>query len=229
MKKITFLLTLILLIFVFSFSAFAANRDFTVKIPKSYTAVYADESKAELSKKLGMEEEKLQDYYSDNGIELLAISQDNKSQIIVSEKKDDFSVKTENLSAYSDNDIKKLGKELVKDIKLAFVIENRNSKKFIKISVRKNDSGGEFTATQFITVANGKLYNISFLSEGKELDKQNLKILDSFSVNEEKSDSGISLFITIFIDVAIAGFAAIIVLMIYGIIKNKIKNEKEEN
>ena len=231
MSKLKYLFV-VFFVFVFSsFPAFAENGDFSITVPKTFDGIYKEEINNSFAEKFNMTKAELEDYFSKNNIAFLAVGNENKSQIRVSVFEDDFSKHTENLSVYSDKDVKRLGKQLVDDTSLSYDIYSDNSKKYIVITENSKDSGGQYTATQFITVANGKIYNISFVNSGNEFDKSNLSILQNFEIKSEDNPSKIPILLTIIIAVSIAVFAAVIVVMILGINKDRkaIKNEKEED
>lgn len=231
MKKPIYLYTVFLVVLICSITVFAENHGFYIEVPQTFEGIYKEEISDVFAKKVNMTKPELEDYFGKNNIVFLAVGEGNKSQIKVSIFEDDFSRNTENLSVYSDKDVKKLGKQLVNDTSLSFKLYTENFKKYIMISENSKDSGGEFTATQFITVANGKIYNISFLNSGKEFDSSNLKILKSFKINDESKPSKVPVLVTIIIAVGIAGLSAVIVFMILGINKDRkaIKEEKEED
>ena len=103
----------------------------------------------------------------------------------------------------------------------------KNSKKYIQISKLEEDAGGEYISSQFITVCNGKIYNISFYNDGKKLDKNCYKILDTFEVMRSSVPQKAPMYIIVIIAFGIAVSATVIIIMILGIIKDeKKKNEK---
>ena len=221
MKKTIYLCTVFLIVLLCSVPVFAENHGFNIEVPQSFDGIYKEEISDVFAKKVNMTKPELEDYFGKNNIVFLAVGDGNKSQVRVSVFEDDFSKNTENLSVYSDKDVKKLGKQLVNDTSLSFKLYTENEKKYIMITENSKDSGGEFTATQFITVANGKIYNISFLNSGKEFDSSNLKILKSFNINDQSEPSKIPVLVTIIIAVGIAGLSAVIIFMILGINKDR--------
>lgn len=228
MKKLNIVALFSAIIAFLVFSAFSSDRLFEITAGSGYSYAYSDESKSQIAEKLNLTENDLDTFCENNNIEYLAVSEDNKSQIRVSVYEDDFSKKTDNLSAYSEKDVKKLAKKLVQERPLSYAVYIRNARKYIKITESLSDSGGSFTATQYITVAGGKTYNITFCNADSKTDGNSEKILDTFEIKEENEKSKTPVLFTILVAIGVAAFAAVIVAMIVGIFKDKRKSESKE-
>ncbi len=225
MKRFGVLAISLVLLSLFFLTAFTSNRDFSIDVGDSYIKCYNDESKKDIAKKLDMTEKEVVDFFEQNNVRFLGVSNNNTSQVRVSVYEDEFSKKTADMSNLSNSEIRSLSKELLKNQNIDYDIYVRNSVKYIKISEVLKDSGGEYTATQYLTVLDEKLYNITFYNANEETSADNQKILDTFKVNEETGNYKYSAYISILIAFAIAGLTAIIVVMVMGIIKNK--NDEE--
>ncbi len=226
MKSVKFSAVFLIISAMLCFTAFGAERSFGITADSSYKECYFDESKSEVSKRLGVTESELDNFFAENNVKYLAVSEDKQSQIRISVYEDGFSKKTENISAYSDNEIKKLAKKLTEGKDLKSEIYSQNSVKYIKITENLKDSGGEFTATQFITVADGKMYNVSFYGAGNKTDQSVYRTLGTFKINSKAFDKRTPIIVLALIAVGIAVFAGLISLMIVRIFKDR---KTEEN
>jgi len=214
LKKIK-LCVMVLITFAFLFATgFINEKDFYMDVGEDYITCYSDNVDSDFAKQLNMSKEELKDYFSENDIKFMAISSDNKSQIRVISTRDDFSKAVGNMSNLSKDEAKKLGKELISDGITTFDIYEADANKYIKISERLKDSGGEYTLTRFLTVENGTLYNISFFDSAETMTEENYKVINSFKIEKDETSQKYPWYIACLISFGIAIFVSIIVITV---------------
>ncbi len=222
-KKSVFLGLLVLTVIVLP--AFKNVRDFEFNPGENFVSCYKDQDKSSVAKTLDISNQELDSYFSEKNIEFLAVSYDKKSQIRISAYNDMLSKSARDISNLSEKNIKKLAQSITEDTALTYDIYIRNSRKYIEITENLKDSGGEFVSTQLITMANGKIFNITINNAGDFVDEDMLKSLDTLKFKESQDSFKSYIIITIAIVIGIGVFITLIVLMILGIIKDK-KNEE---
>jgi len=228
LKKLALTVLAVVFAFVLSFSAFAESKDYKISIPENFSKAYKEDSKGDIAEKFNMSEKELETYFDENNIELLAVNDDLTEQIKVSIYEDDFSKSVENISRLGDDDIASIAEKMVDDTNIKYDIYRVNGITYIKLTENRKDSGGNYVATQFITVSSGKLYNISFNNAGEALIDDFYGVIGSFKIETKNELSVKTIVLTVVFAVFIAVFCAVIVVMILGIIKDK-KKAKEED
>lgn len=227
MKIITLLLSLILLIPQICVSADSDRSEFSINTGENFTAVYEwDEDKSDAAKKLGMSEEKLQDYFDENDVLMVAVNDDNTAQLRLSKYDNEFSELAYDISLLSDDEISELSKSIT-GTDASTSLEESNGISFITFSETHNDSGGTYTATQYITVFEGDIYRLSCYNQGDKQSDEMKNIFSTLKLNGETRHS-IPLWQTLLIIAGIAVFAAVAAAMIIGIIKDRKTPDTEE-
>lgn len=146
-------------VFLFSFSVFAESQD---------NFYVHGEANTYVSEILGMTENQLKDYVKDNNITYLAVNKDNTKQVRKTEISDAFSKKIGSFLVLKDNEILELAEELTGFEDINGTVFEKGDKRFLKVSVKTTDSGGEYYLTQYITVANSKKEILSFYTASGE-------------------------------------------------------------
>ena len=230
--KPTRILMLFLSITVFlTLTAFESDRDFEISVGNDYVYCYYDQSFSEITDRLNeiymngdiQDGEKpyttssLKSYFKENDIRFFAVNKKNPAQIRVAVYSDEVSETIQNLSEKSNKFVKKFGKDLVGDTNQKYEIYYRDARKYVKISNKETDNGGEYYVTQFITVCNGEVFNISFFGD-KGITAKEKKILDTFEVKEATIPSKKPVYIVIVCAVSIALLVCLVVYMLWGLI-----------
>ncbi len=115
---------------------------------------------------LGMSAVELRDYVEYTNIKYLAVNKDNTKQIKTTEYMDEFSKEVDSFYSLRDSEILELAKEL--SVTENGEIIERGKYKFLKVTARTKDSGGEYILTQYITVDNGVNLILSFHTDINE-------------------------------------------------------------
>lgn len=225
MKKI-FCLAFCLLAVLSSLTVAAKKAPYSISLGEGYTTAYSDGTKKELSQIVGMSEQELEEYFSENNILMLAANSDNSSQIHLSCIQNEFSELVGDISQMSDGDINELAATLAGGaLEYKLFCEN-GGEKYIVFTSRNNDSGGDYTVTQFCTVLGGKMYQLSFYESGITVGDAIYEVVNSFTVNAPEKGSTPVLLTLLFV-LGIAVFASLAVIALIGIIK-RLRTSPEE-
>ena len=142
-------------------SVFAADTKVEINAGKEFTVLSSGKNEKELAEILGITEDELIGYCRDNGIEYLAVNRDNTKQIKLSVKQTEFSSAVINFSNLSDENIAAVIPEIIGVSNVKCETADKNGQKFAKVRLSSSDSGGEYTVSQYITVANKRLFILS--------------------------------------------------------------------
>lgn len=231
MKFLRLSIIIVALLSFLSLSAFSNANEFDIKVGDKYVHCFENEDKQEVLNRLNKIDEKendyterkLEDMFKNGSIKFFAVNKYDSSELRVSVYSDGVSEKIQDMSIRSDREIKEYANNLVADTDLDYNIYSSDSKKYIRISKIENDVGGEYLSTQFITICNGNIYNISFYNDGNEFKDEFYDILNTFEIKEDNEISKLPIYIIGGIAVGIAVLITVIVVMIIGLIKQKRK------
>lgn len=202
-------------------SVFAAGTGIKINAGKEFTVLLSGENEKELAEILGIAEDELISYCRDNGIEYLAVNRDNTKQIRLSVKQTEFSSAVINFSNLSDENIAAVIPEIIGVSNVKCETADKNGQKFAKILLSSSDSGGEYTVSQYITVANKKLFILSVCTAADKDIEYADKIFEGFDAedfNHTKSQkNGYSGIIVGAIAILVVGCAFVAVTLIRDI------------
>lgn len=129
--------------------------------------VYGEDNK-EICEILGMTDSELKDYVEYTDITYLAVNKKNTKQIKKTEYEDEFSKKVQNFLSLENSEILELSPNLTDMPDIKGEIVEKGSRKYLKVSAKTEDSGGEYILTQYITVFGGKKEILSFYTDINE-------------------------------------------------------------
>ena len=222
--KKAIVLLIALLIFSFPLSA-AAESGVEIDVGKEFFTAETEDGKAKIAEITDMSTEELNSFCDSGGIIFLAVNKDNSKQIRISCLKNKFSEAAENISLLSDEEIERLIPDITDVASDECEIVDKNGQKFIRCVSSLSDSGGSFFLTQYITVANGKNYILSFYtpSEDREFTEGifNTYNCKDFLKTQESGGKGASFGI---IAASVLTFA-VILFIIYTFIRDFKRNE----
>ncbi len=185
MKKAILVVISVALMF-FSFTANAADPEFSITVPDDFTVAYYGEDLSHIAQALQIDNAKIGNYFAENGLLYLAVSSDTETQVRLSIYNDNFSSRVNDISMLDDTALGEFVTTLNSDCTdLSCVITN-SDRKFVKVKNTLNDSGGQYTVTQYITIANSKTYYLSCYNSGSDTDSTVEEIFDSFSISVQK-------------------------------------------
>ena len=192
--------------FLFSFSVCAENKD---------NFYVHGEATTYVSEILGMTEDQLKDYVNNNNITYLAVNRDNTKQIRKTEISDAFSKKIGNFLTLKDDEILELAEELTGFEDVNATVFDRGDKRFLKVSVKTTDSGGEYYLTQYVTVANSKKEILSFYTASGE----NTDYIEDF-LNSHYKVAKQNTFLKVLSVIGITLFSLLAAAVVFVIIKD---------
>ena len=234
MKKRGIRLFVIAVVCVLTLCGFDSDRDFEITAGEDYYSCYFDTSYDEVTNRLNeiynesnkqnkqdvYDNAKLKTLFEEYDIQFFAVGKNDASQIRVAVYSDETSKKIDDLSNKSNSRVKKFARNLIGDKNLEYEIFDRDAQKYIVLKGTEKDAGGSYFVTQFITVYNGRVFNISFYNTAGMTDKE-YKILDSFEMKDANFPSKQPVIIVIFVAVGIALLTCLIIFMIWGLVHKK--------
>ena len=174
----------ILLLVVFSFvllSAFKGGSGFSVEVDDSFAVATKSSEVEEVAQRLSLETEEVFSYFEQNALKFIAISEDGKTQIRISRFADSFSGDIYDSENLTPENIAEMVSLYGADTGKVDIVEN-GGRKFAKITEILEDSGGQYTSTQYVTVASGRTFVISCYNPGKTTSEEVEKIFGTFTV-----------------------------------------------
>lgn len=213
MKRIIALIVVFVLIFSLTVSA---NSNITIEPKGKFTT-----ETEQIVKITGKDKEGLLDFCIENKIVYMAVNEDNSKQIRVSVKTNDFSESVANINGLSDDKINAVLADIIGVEGIKGEIINRNGQKFIKTEMSSSDSGGDFILTEYITVADKKIYVLSFYTDKNADTKYIAKTFKTFQApnfaNEKIDNNGLVWAVVIAIVILFAAAIFIIITIIRDI------------
>lgn len=215
-KIITIVAVVLLLL---NLNVSAANFEYTLSPGDNFTSATYGDDLSEIAEKLGMTTDKLNSYFSKNGLLYLAVSDDAKTQIRLSAFTDNFSSAVGDISNLDQEGLQEFKNSVSEDSENTFYTQSNDGRKFIATKSTLQDSGGIYTVTQYITVCDSQIFYLSCYNEGEETSSEVQSVFENFKLNsiEPQSSSNVLNFIII---PGIVIFSVIAVVMIIGIIKS---------
>ncbi len=210
-----FICVLVSFICLFSVNIFALQLD-------SDFYVYGQNNK-QLCEVIGMRESELENYCKTNSITFLAVNKTNTKQIRKTEVKDDFSKKVGNFLALKDKEIIDLAADITGFSDVSGTVLEKGNKKFLKVELKTEDSGGEYILTQYITVTGGTKEVLTFYTAANE-DTDYIEDVFSSQFKTSSALSGLKI-------VAVVGivlFSVLAVLVLVAIIRDTFEKEPTE-
>ena len=207
----------------------AANFEYTLSPGDNFTSVTYGDDLSDIAKKLNMTTDKLNSYFSKNGLLYLAVSDDAKTQIRLSAFTDNFSSAVGDISNLDKEGLQEFKNSLSDDSENTFYTQSNDGRKFIATQNTLQDSGGVYTVTQYITVCDSQIFYLSCYNEGEETSSEVQSVFENFKLNSIKPQSSSNVLNFIIIP-GIVIFSVIAVVMIVGIVKSvRNKNNFNEN
>ncbi len=204
MKRIIALIAVFILLFSLTVSA-----DSSINITPDGEFITETE---QIAKIIGMDKNELLDFCIENKIVYIAVNKDNSKQIRVTVKENDFSNGIVNINGLSDDKINAVLPDVIGVEGIKGEIINKDGQKFIKTEMSSKDSGGDFILTEYITVANKKVYVLSFYTNKKADTKYIEKTFETFeSPNFVVENNG--LFWVVGIAIVIFLFATVFIIL----------------
>lgn len=229
MKKIVAVILCIILAILLSFSTLALDNDYSIKVPKDFISANDDDKLSQLSKIFSVSIDALEEYFDDNDIIFMAADKDNTCQVTLSKTDNAFSENTVSFSLLSDDELKSLSSQIAGEtFEEKGIVIGKDKTKYIKLQKSGNDSGGGFNVTEFITICDGELYTLSvYVGENSEYENLPETVFKSLKIEDTLiKNGGNNLLFTILAIAGISFLAALVVYLLYTVIKD-IKSSKK--
>ena len=182
MKK-TMLILSVLTVSILLFSGFKGGDGFTIEVSNSYAvATNADEVDT-VAERLNLSEDEVASYFTQNALCFIAVSDDGKTQVRISRFADNFSSDVYDAENLTDEQTSRMISLYSTSYDTATVIES-GGRRFAKTVETLEDSGGVYTATQYITVSGGNIYAITCYNPGDTESDEIESIFSTFKVND---------------------------------------------
>lgn len=182
MKKATYIL-LFAVAAILVFSGFKGGNGFTIEVSNSY-AVATKASEVDIvAARLNMEEDAVAAHFKGNALVFIAVSSDGKTQIRISRFTDNFSSAVYDTENLTDEQAAQMISLYSASYDAAEVIES-GGRKFAQTVETLKDSGGVYTATQYVTVGGGRTYVISCYNEGNGTSEEIENIFSTFALED---------------------------------------------
>ncbi len=170
---------------------------------------------------LNTSNEELEKKIQSQGINLLAVNEDNTKQIQLTVTETDFSKAVQNFSNLSDDSIKALLPEITGLNNIKGEIINYDSQKYVKISIKTQDES--FVLTQYFSVIDTKMHTVSFYTD---CDESTDYIENVFPKEIKKADN--KDWISYLIIAGIVVFSIVCLILVYTIIRDLANSKNEE-
>ena len=159
-------------------AAVFAAEDITLNAGKDLLVYTAGGDNGKIAAALNIDSEELSSYISENNVEYFAVNKENTVQIKLTVNITEFSSSVSNLSNLSDGNIESLLPEITGIDGIRGEVLDKNGQKFAKIQLSSNDSGGDYSVTEYITAAQKNLSESTVYSgNGSEIITCRLRFL----------------------------------------------------
>ena len=168
-RKITLSVLILMLIFAFSFSAFSVSfkdEGIKYKAPDGYEVITRDNfsDSSEIINQLGYTISTISDYFNKNGILMLAVNEDFSKQIQIKCTETDFTLQTDNITSLDEKSAVEIASKMLGVGKEKFKLVLINDVRYIETRSIMDSGDNKYAVIQYITIANGKLYTLSYYS-----------------------------------------------------------------
>lgn len=174
LKKSFLALTLVIFAFV-TLCGFKSNEGFSLEVDESF-AISSGEDVSAVSERLNLPASEIELYFKNEGLKFIAVSEDTLTQIKLSAFEDESSVGV---------DAKDLSEEqmlsLFSSLSGTVSVVRSGDRNYAKTQEVHKDSGGIYTATQYLTVANGKTWFLSCYNPGDKTSDEIEAVFNSLS------------------------------------------------
>ncbi|MBR4910406.1 MAG: hypothetical protein IKZ47_03680 [Clostridia bacterium] len=223
---------------LFILPGFKSPDGFSLEVGDPFAVASSDLSFADAAERLGITEEQVTALFGDSTLKFIAVSPDKQTQIKVYSFEDELSSRVKEADKLTDTQIKELSAVYGLPDANATVITN-NSRKFAKTETLHTDSGGKYTLTQFITVADGKIYIVSCSNPEEGTSEEIETVFSTFGIdamNNSDTEAQINSYDEqlnnyktqkILVTVLIIAVCGIIALAVFGIIRKLYKNNPD--
>ncbi len=223
------------LVMLFGFNVSAQNADYKISVPDSFTQVTEDQNIDIAADILKIKEADLQNDFTNGDLVYLALSEDGKTQIKILAVSDSYSAAVGDISKLDENSFNEFVNAVDGESKSEVI--QKDGRKFVKIKkvFASTDNTGNYTVTQYVTIANNMTYYLACYNDGIDTSNEVNAVFESFNIplpdtktaKQSQNDND-----TLKIILAVAGIVVgltVAVFMIIGIVKLNSKHENEDD
>ena len=207
-----------------------SDETYSINLNKDYVTAKKGESLAKVSDTLGMKGKELADFMDENDVLFIAVDKENKIQIRLSKYKTEFSTLAGDVSSLDDNGFKELA-ESISSENASFTMDSSNQRKYIKSVRGLSDSGGRYISSQYVTVMDGYIYQLSVYEawDDEDYERKAPKIFEGLVLYPQSDEHSVPLLVTIGFVLLVALFTAVFAVTLVGLIKNRKSKKIPEN
>lgn len=178
----------------------------------------------EIIEKMGYSKKSFQSLFVDGSLVAFILHSESKSQIQIKVIKTQFSQETKSLSYIKEEKIAQVAEKISPDYSRLLLLGDTY---FICTDKNINDESGKYSASQFSTVENGKLYTITIFNNNPTYEF-NVSVLKKINIKAQVKRSGVNdTLYDIFFLVSIIAVLGLIIYLIISTISSF--REKEDN
>lgn len=222
-KKFLCLFIALLLTVVCITVAAGTKKEISIDVGEEFFVLGTDEKAISI---FNMPEDQLYDYCAQNDIIYLAVNENRSKQVQVIRSKSQFTETVGNLSLISGEKLESLMPDIIGTTSLIGEIIEKQGQKFIVTKAKSADIGGEYTVTQYITIANENRYILSFYTSGDADTAYIDEIFNSFDSSYFLKPVKENVFNKIIVPLLIGILSIVSIVIVITIIKDLIKNKK---
>lgn len=219
-KRISAVFFALLICVVCTVTAFAVRREYTLSLPEDYVFAYTENGLDAVAKVLDTDAAEYTKYCKEKDVDFVAVSPNGDIQLRVLKYETELSKNAESLSSLTDSELDTLSKDISAS---GYAKTSVSGTVFLKSQAQMSDSRGEYTSVQYITVANGCVYQFSFfVSQGADPET----VRDIFSTVRIGYKAVYTVKQKIILIAVLTVLALLIILMIRGIVNDIKQNRK---
>lgn len=222
------------LLLLLTLNVSAASYEYTISPGTDFTSVQYGDDLSDISQKLNMTTDELNSYFSKNGLLYLAVSDDTKTQIRLSAFTDNFSSAVGDISQLDQEALAEFVNAVSDDGDNTADIITNGDRKYICTKNTLKDSGGTYTVTQYITICSNKTFYFAGYNPGEDTSDEVTEMFKSFQLQETTAKPQVTIEQkekltrqSFFINCGVVLFGIVAIISIIGIIKLKLKSNKE--
>lgn len=173
-RKISAVIFSLILVFAFVFNVCAVSfKDVGVNysVNEGYIEITSDNfsKNGEIIKELGYTISTISKYFKDNGILLMAVSEDTEKQVQIKCTETDFTLQTGDISVLDNDSVITIAEAMLRINRSKMKIVEVNGVKYIETRAVANSSESKYSVIQYTTIRNGKLYTLSYYDNSNSI------------------------------------------------------------
>ena len=214
----------------------ASGNKFDISTVDNFISARSGDDLTEVAKKLNMQPEDLNSYFSKNGLLYIAVSLDGKSRVKISSFTDNFSSEVGDIAYLNDAVMTEFINSISDSAEHPAQIIENNGRKFLCLKNTLKDSGGVYTVTQYVTIFDNKTYYFAGYNPGDKTSDEITTMFKNFNFketapaisNETNQGSNFNKQYLL-INCGVVVFSAVAIISMIGIIKHYKRSKDNED